>query len=75
MKKEIISSILVGILFTFFASSVFAQCEDCPKASEQKIDFCYKDANFPKQCAQFMEKAAFIEFWIILFHFPEKHIR
>lgn len=37
----------------------YAQCEKCVKVTGAKIDYCYTNAMFPSQCAQFVGNAAF----------------
>ncbi len=37
----------------------YAQCEKCAKVAVAKIDYCYTNATFPSQCAQFVGSATF----------------
>lgn len=47
----------------FFALFIYqqanAQCEKCVKIVSAKISYCYTNAMFPNQCAQFIEKGTF----------------
>jgi len=42
-----------------FCLQGYAQCEKCAKVIGAKIDYCYTNAMFPSQCAQFAANAAF----------------
>ncbi len=44
--------ILLGVWQTLTAQD----CQNCPKTNE-KTDFCYKNTDFPKQCARFSQTA------------------
>ena len=49
--------ILFFVLFVYQQSN--AQCEKCVKVAGAKISYCYTNAMFPNQCAQFIENASF----------------
>lgn len=48
---------LLFVLLAYYQSN--AQCEKCVKVANAKISYCYTNAMFPNQCAQFIEKSAF----------------
>jgi FKBP-type peptidyl-prolyl cis-trans isomerase len=49
--------ILFFVLFIYQQSN--AQCDKCVKVTGAKISYCYTNAMFPNQCAQFIENGTF----------------
>jgi len=46
----------LGIVISYTA---IGQCDNCVKVANTKTDYCYTNPMFPKQCAQFIDKATF----------------
>lgn len=51
-----IFTLFLGMIFSYIA---VGQCDNCAKIANAKIDYCYTNPMFPKQCAQFIDKATF----------------